>query len=273
MFVDTKYALSVVYRASVVLIESDRPRKTPLPVLTRQVTAQPSLVFPIPTLEGIEIPEQRPRAVLGDTLTVKGHHLDGQTVKVILENPRQDIRKEFDIIAADRSDDAITVVLPEAWDDTVDPPVAPADWAVGVYTVWAEITLPGEVLPRITNALALMLAPKINSASITVTGDTPNTLAIRFGPKVRSGPYVVDEEDPDDVDLGGIAQRVSLLLGDHEFPPPEFTEWVDYLVFNLPGLSTGDYYVRLRVDGVDSMFIDYTKTPPEFDDTWEVHIP
>jgi hypothetical protein len=29
--------------------------------------------------------------------------------------------------------------------------------------------------------------------------------------------------------------------------------------------SPADIYVRLRVDGVDSLVVDYTKTPPAFD--------
>jgi len=267
VFFETKYTLSVVYKASVVLIESDRPEKSTLPVLTRDVTVLPYSVVPLPTLESVQPPKKQPRAALSDTLTITGHHLDGETVKVILENRHQDVRHEFDIDNEDYTAETIKVVLSEAWDDSSGTPVAPEDWAVGVYTVWAEVKLQGEASARITNALSMLLAPRITIAF----GSETLILTVGCSPKVRSGPYVVDPEDQEDVDLGGIRQRVSLLLGDREIPA-HFDEWTDHLVFDLAELNPGEYYVRLRVDGVDSLFIDYEETPPKFIETFKVTI-
>jgi hypothetical protein len=34
----------------------------------------------------------------------------------------------------------------------------------------------------------------------------------------------------------------------------------------------GDYWTRLRVDGIDSMLVDRSKTPPVFDPTQKVTV-
>src|SRR6266850_4384086 len=69
-----KYRISTAYEVSVVLIESTRPSRTPLPVLKRGeddrgVDAQGNLTPPFPTLIGIVFPtERQPSAELGDTM-------------------------------------------------------------------------------------------------------------------------------------------------------------------------------------------------------------
>src|SRR6266571_3077091 len=57
----TQYRVSVAYEVAVVLIESTRPTKTPLPVLTRGpgdsgITAQGDLIPPFPTIEEVVLP-------------------------------------------------------------------------------------------------------------------------------------------------------------------------------------------------------------------------
>jgi len=42
------------------------------------------------------------------------------------------------------------------------------------------------------------------------------------------------------------------------------------LTFTSTGLTAGEYMGRLRVDGVDSLFFDRSKTPPIFDPTKKV---
>jgi hypothetical protein len=38
------------------------------------------------------------------------------------------------------------------------------------------------------------------------------------------------------------------------------------------GVTAGLYFVRLRVDGVDSILVNRALTPPEFDTTQEVTV-
>ncbi len=81
-----KYRLSTAYVVSLVLIESMRPARAPLPVLRRGsedrgVDAQANLIAPYPTLTGMRFATERvPSAQLGDVITLVGHHLDGDDV-------------------------------------------------------------------------------------------------------------------------------------------------------------------------------------------------
>src|SRR2546428_132685 len=89
----TNYRLSAAYEVSVVLIESQRPARTPLPVLSRGAQdegalAQADLVPPFPAIDALVPPNGQPAARLGDAVTIRGHHLDGTAVVVRLEHPR-----------------------------------------------------------------------------------------------------------------------------------------------------------------------------------------
>lgn len=77
----TQYRLSAAYEVDVILIESNRPVKTPLPVLTRGPedsgpSAQPDLKPPFPIIESVMFPNCRPFALIGDALTITGHNLN-----------------------------------------------------------------------------------------------------------------------------------------------------------------------------------------------------
>src|SRR5262249_49333197 len=97
------FSLSVAYQVDVVLIESTRPPRAPLPVLTRGkddsgVASQPGLVPAYPTIEALEtqappppggppapavaVPDKQPGVALGQTLILRGHHLDGRSVEI-----------------------------------------------------------------------------------------------------------------------------------------------------------------------------------------------
>jgi hypothetical protein len=74
------------------------------------------------------------------------------------------------------------------------------------------------------------------------------------------------------------AQRVALLLGSDEVPAePHAAETANLTFIALddpPGkFVSGDYFVRLRVDGVDSLLIDHTVQPPQFKASQKLTIP
>src|SRR5215207_6402613 len=83
-----EYRTSTAYTVSVVLIDSDRSSRTPLPVLTRGegdvgAVVVPDPTPPFPTLERAEPPGLREAAILGDVVLLHGHHLDGaQSVRL-----------------------------------------------------------------------------------------------------------------------------------------------------------------------------------------------
>ena len=60
-------------------------------------------------------------------------------------------------------------------------------------------------------------------------------------------------------------QDVSLLIGGQEAPADPFTTPTKSPSFTFPDLQpTPSVPVRLRVDGVDSPILDFTKDPPVF---------
>ena len=57
-------------------------------------------------------------------------------------------------------------------------------------------------------------------------------------------------------------QRAALLLGSQEVMADPHATQTNTLTFQAAGVTPGDYFVRLRVDGVDSLRQDRPATPP-----------
>jgi hypothetical protein len=68
-------------------------------------------------------------------------------------------------------------------------------------------------------------------------------------------------------------QRVVLLVGDIEVLARPHPTRTDTLTFVSRPIAPGEYFVRLRVDGVDSLLVDRSSTPPVFDPDQKVTIP
>lgn len=250
MMLQAQYRISAAYQVEVVLIESTRPVKTPLPVLTRGkndegVLSQPDLTPPFPTLLEIDPPNQQPSARLGDVLTLKGHHLDAETVTIRLTHPRLANLIELPPLP-DRTATKISVQIPNN----------PVDLVAGFYRLVAVLKQTDQP-DRITNELPFSLAPQIgNLPTDPIARDISDnvTLTLSCSPQVR------------------IEQRVSLLLGDRETLAQPRTDATDPLIFNVLAIAPGEYLVRLRVDGVDSLLVNRAVTPPVFDSTQKVTI-
>lgn len=238
----TQYRLSVAYEAAVVLIESERPARTALPVLMRGkddsgIIALAGLMPLLPTLESIAAPGAGPSASLGDKITFVGQKLAGDQVTAIFNHPRLGVSVTA-AGAAGASSDQVVVTVPNQ----------PANLPAGIYNVSLVISHKGESDPDITNELALGIAPKITSKLPPVKRVQGNaTLKMTCSPQVRP------------------EQRVSLLLGSSEIPADARTTTTDQLAFHIPAPAPGSYFVRLRVDGVDSQLIDRSGTRPAFD--------
>ena len=249
-FQSAEYHLSVTYEVSVVLIESDRPAKTPLPVLKRGeddrgAYVQTGLVPPFPTITGIEPPNQQPAAMLGDTLVLGGHHLVGDTVTVRFRHPLLAAPIELPALAGGK-DSQVSVQIP---DD-------PTAWVPGLHSVEVIVATAGEQ-DRTTNALSVSIAPRIltiapPSPIATVDGDA--TITLTFSPEVRP------------------AQHAALLLGDREVLAPDHPAQTDTLAFLVTDAPLGDRHIRLRIDGVDSLLVNRSVTPPAYDSAAQVTI-
>ena len=242
-----QYRLSAAYEVDVALIDSTRAARAGLPVLTRGpgdqgVTAQSNLTPPVPTLTGLTLPKNQSSALLNDVVTLTGVHLDGSNIGVQFSHP---------LLAA-----PITV-LPQpggaATSLSVQIPNQAALWPAGFYTVVVLVQRPGETFRRTTNALALPLAPALTIAPASApAGNIVYTVTVT--PDVWP------------------AQSATLILGDNEFLADPHPSQAGTLVVSTAGLVAGAYWVRLRIDGVDSLLVDRTKTPPIFDPTQRVTV-
>ncbi len=249
----TQYRLSAAYEVSVVLIESKRRGRTPLPVLTRGdledkgVTVQADLLPPYPTLESVIPPKNQPSVLPGDIVFLTGHHLKGDAVVIRFVHPLLTDAIEIPVIAADRSEKKIKVTIPNQ----------PADWPAGFYKISARITKAGEQI-RTTNEIPLIIAPRIKSLSTAP-----------LSPPVTGGHMAAVTCSPQ----AWPEQNVSLLLNEREFPAHGHPTKTDALAFKLTEMSTGDYFARLRIDGVDSLLVDRSGKVPVFDPSQKVSVP
>lgn len=242
----TQYRLSVAYEAAVVLIESSRQTKTPVPVLMRGpadtgYVAQGNISTPFPVLTAITPPNGQTTANPGDTLTISGLNLTGDTCVVQFSNNR--LAAPLTVTASAFTDQQVSATVP----------TKATAWAAGTYNVSVVLQTKGQP-DQTTNELPLAIAPKITSTlPLKLSLKTsPRTLKITCSPNVLPG------------------QRASVLIGSLEYLSDVITASTSHLTFTITSLSAGTYYLRLRVDGVDSQFIDRTVTPPQFDSTQQL---
>jgi hypothetical protein len=260
--IQTHYRPSAAYHVSVVLIQGTKPARTPLPVLTRGkvdpdtqresgVIVNPNLLPPLPTLFDVKPPiAQNPAARLGDKLTITGLNLSGSGHLVRLTHRL--VPTPIELTPQSVTDTQLTVTLPND-------AAAQSDFAAGQWALTVLFTPTGETNPRETNAIALLLAPDPVLPPVGVTrGGTPSvvTVTINARPQVRA------------------TQTATLMLDAAEATAQPRTADTDPLVFEFPDtLASGEHWLRLRVDGVDSLLIDRSKQPPVFDPSQKVTVP
>jgi hypothetical protein len=245
-----KYRPTAVYTLSVVLIEADRSKKSPLPVLKqgdsgRGPSAQANMVPPFPTIESVVLPRNQVQALLADAVTVTGHHFAGDTgkpadvnVAVRLVTPRLATPLMVSIPAGARTARTLTFNVPNA----------PAALPAGVYAMSIAVTPnapPGDT--RFSNEEVLPIAPVITgglAAPVARTAVDPLTQLGTATITLTCSPEVLPE------------QRVSLVLGAKEVPAEPHPTQTASLTFVARNMAVGTHFVRLRVDGAESLLID-----------------
>ena len=246
----SQYRISAAYQVAVVLIESTRPARTALPVLTQGPgdsgpAAQPDLAPPFPALTEVIPPNGQTAARIGDTIALRGSRLDGSLLlrfthprlaqPIVVTLPAQASPTEVSFTIADVTDN----------DDSV-------PWRAGLYVLSAVVSKPADQ-DRITNDLPFILAPIVAVVPAIAAPGTLN-LTATCSPPVQPG------------------QRVALLFGDREIAIESPTAATDTFNVGVPDVPAGTYFVRLRVDGVDSMLVNRAVTPPVFFDNQKVTV-
>lgn len=238
----TQYRISAAYQVSVVLIESKIPVKTPLPVLSRGAEdkgpgSQTGTIPPLPSLTAIKRPENEFYFTVGKDLIVEGYNLENSEAIHLehshLENP---------IVLTGLKEVSSTQVRVTINEDK-------GEWLAGFYTV--TVKLKEGDRERITNSMTFPLVAEVTAITYP---DGVDNLTLTCNTQVKAG------------------QEVALLLSDQAIPYQFPTPRSQSLTFNVSDVTPGTYIVRLRVDGVDSVPIDFTKKPPEFKENQKVTI-
>jgi hypothetical protein len=243
--IQVNYRPSVAYQVSVVLIDSEAPVKISLPVLTRNIAGQANTMSPFPTLISVAAPDQQPAARLGENITVTGFNFGGMPVRALLHHSAKTVPP---IALAQVTSSEAIVPLPNN----------PAVWPAGNYSLELEV---GGVTKHVSNALPVSVAPVIDmpGSSAARDGDQNLIVSIHCSPAVQPG------------------QNAILILGDITAlsdPHPNATQDLTFTFLNADAPDAGATpLIRLRIDGVESIFIDRSQTPPVFDDTQRMTLP
>jgi hypothetical protein len=230
------YRPTFPFQVSVVLIEPQNPAISPLPVLQREIVAQPNILSPFPTLTAVVPPNGQPAAGLGDTVTIQGSHLVGASA-VLLLNSLCQIQQSITTLL--NVGNASFQFIPPKLN-------APGELAAGIYSLTVQVPSGSDILN--TNSLPFTIAPNISTWSPGIIPSGSATLVVPCSPFVRPG------------------QKVFLIIGDQQAAADPFTTATNGPSFTFPSLQPtgGPVPARLRVDGIDSPVIDMTKTPPVF---------
>ncbi|KUG20734.1 MAG: DUF4255 domain-containing protein [Methanomicrobiaceae archaeon] len=243
----TQYRISAAYQVHVVLIESDRPAKMPLPVLKLGRDGRGVFLLPTgtPALRGAAPKNGAFGVELGGDLVVSGEHLDGEGLTAEIRSP---LLREAHTLAPLPGNQPGTLFL--RIPDTGTDPLALERWPAGFYTLALRLRAP-DLPARTTNEVSFALAPRASGITPVQADSGDLLLTLECAPRVREG------------------QRVMVLLGDRETeiqavttPPDEGKPTI--LQVRASDLEPGEYVVRVRVDGVDSNPVDFSQSPPGF---------
>lgn len=246
---------TAAYVASVVLIEAQQPVRAPLPVLSRgdtftSLTGErrdrgieviPSLLPPLPMLTAAVPPARQPVAVIDDTVSLQGHHLDGSNREVLLTNDRFEIETTLPALPPASPPTNTDMLIEFSLQGQA------AALPVGVYRVAARLQRPGESDPRETNRVALTLAPRMTNLPLTVARDADGSASFTI----------------DFIPLLHVGQSAVLILGQTEYlPQSSLGSPATQLNFVIPDALPGSHLARLRIDGIESPIIDLSAEPP-----------
>jgi hypothetical protein len=125
------------------------------------------------------------------------------------------------------------------------------EWSIGLYRLMLRVTQPN-VPAWTTNSLSIALAPIITVNPLNAAAGDVN-LTITCTPRLRPEQFA----------------QTSLLFGSRAIAPTNVNNPVDptqptAIDFTVPAVLAGQYMVRLRVNGIDSLPMTMTGSPPAF---------
>jgi len=256
-FQSADYRLSTGYEVSVVLIESKRESRTPLPVLRRGADDRgPDVVLsPLASLSSLRFENQKPSAELGDIVTLLGSQLSSDDTQLRFQHPMLEqpieIQPEVNKITSE-----MDIQLPAPVDDVE----LGSKWPAGFYVLSLLTERPGSQNWS-SNSVAMPLSPNIESISPTTAPAGDVVLTIECLPQIFDGQSAV------------LLFSEQTIAADSILTPADPTARTT-LVFTIENAQAKatPYIVRLRVDGVDSIPVDFSGTTAQFDTSQQVTI-
>jgi hypothetical protein len=230
------YRPTFPFQVSVVLMEPELQLGFPLPVLSRNIVANP-----IQTAQLLQVapPDRQISAAPGDTVTVTGIFLKG-AAKVSLTYPRLGIQAI--VPATSVTNNSLQFVVP------IETALLP--FPAGIYDVAVLFTDPLGNVTQTTGPLPLAVAPIIQLAPVPVVVKTATDtlVTVTFSPFARPN------------------QAVSLAIGSQSVNAQRFETNKNTLNFLFsPPLVAGSQLARLQIDGAPSQVqVDWTTKPPKF---------
>ncbi|HQF16591.1 MAG TPA: DUF4255 domain-containing protein [Methanotrichaceae archaeon] len=245
VFFQTPYALSIAYQASVIFIEGTEKAQKALPVL------EPLLYIDTlrrPVIEQvISIGRSEAVALPGDTLLVRGRQLRGDITMLKISG--------LEVLVEDASESEISLRL-------TSPPLPIGGLKAGVNSVQvvhSRLMGKPEILHRgfESNAVAIVLCPLIKesvggyqisiSSEAIVNNISSREIVVKVSPGVKRGQRAA-------LMLNRIGASDSnqdyMFKGTFEIPDGQIE--TDTVTFHATGLKTGDYLVRIQIDGSES---------------------
>ena len=248
-----RYRPSMAYMVSVVLIQAQAAAKAAPPVLQRGAgdRGPQSQASAPPVLLAVRNPVSPllPALQQGDDLVFAGTGLTGEAnLTAVFTNDRLEVVNELPLAAGGTANER-RGHLPAPGELAA----AMDDWAAGAYGVALRVDTAGK--PRwTTNSVPVVISPRITATPMAVAAGAPFALAVTCAPRLRG------LQEP----------GVRLLLGNTELLPtlpvvtPADTTQPSTINFDVPALEAGSYLLRLRVDGVDSLPVRVSGSPPVF---------
>ena len=231
--------------ATVVLIEAEQPTRSPLPVLTRGMIVRPDLIPPTPTISAIEYTDQQNVARLGEEVVINGYHLNGPNVRVQLLMQSEALIADFPILVDEATTNQRIMF---------NMPVDTIIWRSGIYQL--SLIMDDEDGNTIeSNRVSLTIAPQFSGFNAARNVDDSVTVDLIVSPEVHNN------------------QSVALILGQAQQFSEDFDDKTGNVSFVFPVLPAGNYWARIRVDGIDSILINRGVTPPAFHADQEVAVP
>lgn len=243
-----RYRPSVAYTASVVLIEAGAGRAVAAPVLKRGPDDRGPMAVgsALPSLSSARAAgsDLVPGLRLGDDALLGGSNLAGSSVKsTIWSNAIAGIDRTLPVLTAAK--DTLTVHLPSVAQDAA----AMDEWAPGVYTVSLLVSRP-DIPEFAVGGVPVAVAPEIVVSPLS--GPAGTKLKVACTPRVKAAQH----------------GQLRFIFGTRQIVPDAITTPVDptkptTVAVTVPmSAKAGEYLLRLRVDGIDSLPVTSTGSPP-----------